>query len=88
MPAIIRNLPFSDRSTTVQVRGRPVRIKRDQIIVWVSVAGKGERTLHPNTPRLPAILDTGSNHNFVMRQSQLLEWAGIHPEYLRNLGPI
>ena len=72
MPAIIRNLPFSDRSTTVRVRGRPVRVKSDQIIVWVSIAEKGARSLHPNTPRLLAILDTGSNHNFVIRRSQLV----------------
>lgn len=87
MPAIIRNIPFFARPTTVQVRGRSVRVKHDQIIVWVSVSEMGLRQLHRDTPRLPAILDTGSNHNFVIRRSQLLQWAGIHPEYLRNLGP-
>ncbi len=86
MSGIIRNLPFFDQPTTVQVRGQSVRVKRDQIIVWVSIAEKGVRTLHPNTPRFPAILDTGSNHNFAIRRSQLIEWAGIHPEYLRHLG--
>jgi hypothetical protein len=53
----------------------------------VSIVEKGARSLHPNTPRLPAILDTGSNHNFVIRRSQLLQWAGIHAEYLGHLGP-
>jgi hypothetical protein len=87
VPAIIRNIPFFDRPTTVQVRGRSVRVKPDQIVVWVSVSEMGLRQLHPDTPRLPAILDTGSNHNFVIRRSQLLEWAGIHPEYVGSLGP-
>ena len=87
MQAIIRKLPFFDLPNTVQVRGQSVRVKRDQIIIWVSVVEKGVRTLHPDTPRLPAILDTGNNHNFVIRRRHLVDWAGIHPEYLRNLGP-
>ena len=84
MAGIIRNIPFFDQPTTVEVRGQSVRVKRDQILIWVSIAEKGVRTLHPNTPRFPAILDTGSNHNFAIRRKQLIEWAGLHPNYLRS----
>jgi len=85
LPHIIRNLPFYDRPTTVDVRGRSVNVKRDQIIVWVSITEKGVSDLHPNTPRVPAILDTGCTHAFVIRERHLQEWAGIHPRYLRRL---
>ena len=88
MPAVIRNLPFFDRSTTVEVSGRPVPIKHDLIVVWVSISEAGIDQLHPTAPRFPAVLDTGCNHSFVMRERHLIEWGGIHPDYLRRLRSI
>lgn len=88
MPTIIRNLPFFDRSTTAQVRGRSVPIRSDLIVVWVSISEAGVDKLDPRAPRFPAVLDTGCNHSFVMRERHLIEWAGIQPEYLRKLRPV
>ena len=85
MPGILRNLPFYDRPTNVQVRGRSIPVKRDQIIVWVSLSEIDLEQLDPNTPRFPAILDTGCNHSFAIRQQHLIEWAGIQPDYLPKL---
>lgn len=85
MPSILRSLPFYDRPTSVQVRGRSIPVKRDQIIVWVSLAEIDLERLHADTPRFPAILDTGCNHTFAIRQQHLTDWAGIHPEYLPKL---
>jgi hypothetical protein len=31
----------------------------------------------PGLPRFPAILDTGNNHNFAIREEQLRSWARI-----------
>ena len=83
MSAIVRNLPFYDHATAVEFRGRSIPVKHDQIIVWVSLSEMGQRQLDPNAPRLPAVLDTGCNHAFVIRQRHLVEWAG---EYFTWIG--
>ena len=43
----------ADSTTTVQVRNEPVRVKADQIIVWVSLGPKGRPTPPPGA--LPPI---------------------------------
>lgn len=85
MTRIIHELPYFEQSTSAQVHGRSFPVKREQIVLWVSVADLGQRQLDPRTPRIPAILDTGCNHNFVINQQHLTAWAGIHPDYLPKL---
>jgi hypothetical protein len=82
MPIILRDLPFFEAPTALLFQGRHVRIKADQIIVWVSITESGERNLHPSHPFFPAILDTGHNHNFSIRDEHLIRWAGFDPRYL------
>lgn len=86
MPTIVCDLPFYDRSTSVQVRRHSFQVKREQIIVWVSLTEMGLPQLHSQAPRFPAILDIGCNHNFVIHERHLVEWVGIHAQYLRPLG--
>jgi hypothetical protein len=88
VPRIIRDLPSFDHPSTLMVRGRPFRVKRQQIIIWVGIAEMGLPSLHPKTPRIPAIFDTGCNHSFVIHERHLREWAGIHPASLRPLGAV
>ncbi|MBW3539378.1 MAG: hypothetical protein KY476_03840 [Planctomycetes bacterium] len=88
MPTLLRRLPFFTHSTTTSLHGRTVRIKADQIVVWVSLSPPATRHLDPRVPRFPAILDTGCNHNFVIRERHLIEWAGIHPGSLRRLSRV
>ena len=64
--AILRDLPYSDRPSTVEVYGRTFAVKRDQIILWISLSEKGLEQPDPRTPRFPAILDTGCNCNLLM----------------------
>ena len=59
MPTIIRDLPYFDQPTRVQVRGRSFSVKRDQIVVWIGITEKGIQDLAPRTPCFPAILDIG-----------------------------
>ena len=66
MARIIGELPYFDQPTTVEVRGHSLSIKREQIVLWVSVVEQGQAQLDPRTPRIPAILDTGCNHNFII----------------------
>ena len=41
MPLILRNLPYFDEPTSVEVRGQSLSVKRDQIVLWISIAEKG-----------------------------------------------
>ncbi len=86
MVSLLRNLPFHDRATTVEVRGRSYRILPNQIVVWVSLARHGQEELDPRTPRFPAVLDTGFTDNFLIHEQQLREFAGLAPEGLRSYG--
>ena len=70
MARIIQELPYFSRPTSVEIRGRLLPVKRDQIIVWVSVADRGGDQLDPHTPRIPAILDTGCNVSATERRNR------------------
>jgi hypothetical protein len=41
---------------------------------------------HHRIPLIPALIDTGNNHNFSIQGHHLLRWAGIHPSALPFLG--
>jgi len=85
MPAILRQLPFADEFTTVELQGTAYRIFPRQIIVWVSVGPKGVRNLNPRTPRFPAVFDTGFTDNFLIHEQQLRRFAGLEPDRLRRI---
>jgi hypothetical protein len=85
VPTIIRDLPYFEQPTPVQVRGRSFSVKRDQIVVWIGITEKGIQDLDPRTPCFPAILDIGCNYNLLINEQHLTAWAGIQPGYLRQL---
>jgi len=74
---IIDRLPFADRPHVVTVRGEPVDVYRNQIIVGISI----DDVLRP----LPAILDTGHGHNLSIGQGQLRRWSGAS---LKRIGEL
>lgn len=82
VPVVLRDLPYFHRRTTIDVRGRPENVGPTQIIVWVSITDIDQDTCGTEVPRLPAILDTGLNHNFAIKQEHLTRWAGIDPRWL------
>lgn len=86
MKHILRHLPFSDGPSTLEIAGETIPIRARQIIVWVSLSI--EEVLAKDAPRFPAVLDTGHNHNFSIRERQLTEWAGIQPHQMKQLGRI
>ncbi len=88
MPLILRNLPYFDEPTSVEVRGQSLSVKRDQIVLWISIAEKGLPKWDSRIPKFPAILDPGCNHNLLVNERQLANWAGIHPGYLPKLTSI
>jgi hypothetical protein len=84
----LHRLPYFRAPTTVSVAGDSVRVRPFQIIVWVSIGLRPGRTWNPRTPRFPAILDPGNNHNFLIFTTQLMHWAGIRPVLLPLLGAV
>ena len=88
MPAIIRDLPYFDQATHLEIRGHSFLVKPYQAVLWISISEKGLEVLAPRTPRIPAILDPGCNYNLLINQRQLTAWAGIHAEHLRKLASI
>jgi len=88
VPTIIRDLPYFEKHTPITVRGREIRVHSYQIVLWVSVTHAAVETLDPNTPRFPAVFDPGFTHNFLIREDQLLQWAGLRSEHLAEQGQI
>ena len=86
MRYLLRHVPIVRNE--VVVRGRVIRVKWPQIIVWLSIDLRGGSKWQPGMPRFPAILDTGNTHSFFIRESHLLEWAGINTNAMREFGKI
>jgi len=85
---ILRDLPYFDQETTVAIPTGEAAIRAFQIIVWVSVTPEDVLDLDKPTPRFPAVLDTGNNHNFSLREEHLLSWAGASPRGHLRLGQV
>jgi hypothetical protein len=85
MTAILRNVPFFENQTHVFTPTIRVPVKGHQIITWVSITPGGPGQVGPSSARFPAILDTGNNFTYSIRESQLRQWAGID---LRTLARI
>jgi hypothetical protein len=74
---LLDRLPIADRPHLVNVQGKFVDVYRNQIVVWVSIAG---------APRpFPALLDTGHSHNFSISSGQLRRWSGAVLEMIGDL---
>ena len=67
-------------------RRERIKVKADQIIVWVSITAGSQGDWEAECPRFPAVLDTGSSFNFSIRETHLRQWAGIDPRFLERLG--
>jgi hypothetical protein len=85
---ILDRLPISQTDTLTFVDAESVRLKKDQIIVWVSLTRVKDSQWNPATPHFPAILDTGHTHNFAIQNQHLIRWARIQSNTLRTLGSI
>jgi hypothetical protein len=81
---ILDRLPFLDTRSDVWTPERLETVKPYQIVVTVSLAMRERLEPDPGLPRFPAILDTGHNHNFAIREQQLRSWAQITPSESRH----
>ena len=60
---ILNRLPFSSGPSAVSTPDGVAAVKPYQIVVTVSLATRGLMELPSGSPRFPAILDIGTNHN-------------------------
>jgi hypothetical protein len=60
---ILSRLPFFEERSEVSTPDGILEVKPYQIIVMVSITARSVTELDPGAPRIPAILDTGHNHN-------------------------
>lgn len=84
MRHVLRDLPFRDTASDIEVGEQRVLVRPYQIVVWVSVSA-GES---PKGPPFPAVLDTGHTHNFSIQETLLTDWAQLHISDLESLGDI
>ncbi len=89
MDYLTRKLPYSDgpRSVTLP-SGEIFPIRSHQIVIWVSLTTIDSCPLAAGTRRLPALLDTGLGHNFLISAEHLASWALVDQAALQGRGKI
>jgi hypothetical protein len=88
MPRLIDRVPVPERPSEVVVRGEPVRLRADQIVVWLAITRKLGEPPRPTAFPFPAILDTGHTHSLSLQERHLTDWAGVRPNDLRPFGAV
>lgn len=81
---ILDRLPISGEHFLLEAGGERLRLKPYQIIIHVSISNL--RTWDARTPIVPALLDTGLNHNLSIQGPHVSRWAGLHPQAFSVLG--
>src|SRR5438309_1301537 len=78
--------PFPKDPSEVAFRDERIRVRADQIILWMSITIKRVTSPDPAAVPFPVILDTGHSHTFSIRERHLVDWAGLRAEALALLG--
>jgi hypothetical protein len=74
---ILDRLPISEQGWMVPTPDGELEVKPYQIVVLVSLTAENVVDLPRDAPRIPAIVDTGNNHNFAIRQKQFERWVHL-----------
>src|SRR5438067_2267445 len=80
---VLDRLPIADEHFLLNVHGEPLRLRPFLIIIQVSISPF--RQWDSRTPVIPALLDSGNNHNLSIQEHHLRQWAGIHSGALPSL---
>ena len=88
MPTLLDRLPFLDAPTELLVRGEPVRLRANQLILWFSLTARRLDSPNPAAVPFPVILDTGHTHTLSLHERHLREWAGLRPDALAPIGAV
>jgi hypothetical protein len=88
MAHLLDRMPFSEFPSELGVRGQRVRIRADQIIIWLTLTPNRVSSPNLSATPFPAILDIGHNHTFSILEQHLTDWAGLRPEQLATTGAV
>jgi hypothetical protein len=69
--------PIPETAGRVATPDGTAQVMPYQIVVMVSIAANRVMELPSDAPRFPAVVDTGNNHNFAIRQEQFARWTGL-----------
>ncbi len=86
MPTLLDRMPFFTHDDEIVVRGERVRLRSNQIILWVSLTRPQVKPANPTAIPFPVILDTGHTHGLALQERHLIEWGGLRPDVLPFLG--
>ncbi len=76
---LLRKLPFFDESRQISVKENQITLKPHRILVWIAFCKQGPIPYDDTAPFVPAILDTGFNGDFCIREEQMRIWGGVDP---------
>lgn len=85
MARLIRKLPFSSRPAWLSIEGARIKVPSYAIVLWVRIGERRLASPDEKAPIIPALLDTGFNDNFAIREEQLRDWAGVDPRLFVKL---
>ena len=85
MPAILRDLPFFDAGSRVEVYGKFYHLVGLEIVAWASLAPQGVDELHAQALRFPALLDPAFTGSFLIHEQHLRSFAGYELKHLRQV---
>src|SRR5438445_8708704 len=85
MACVLRKLPFADVPKEVAVGSVNTTLRPLQIPVWVTLCRHGPVLYDATSPLILAVLDTGFNGGFSIREEQVRKWGGADPQWFPRL---
>lgn len=85
MTKIIDQLPILEKRTFPRFDDKHVKVHSNQILLWVSIHLTGIVQPEQNTPKIPALLDTGNNFDFSIQHRHSGSGQALIPLFSRCL---
>jgi hypothetical protein len=82
MPRLLDRSPIPDEPTEFVIGQERIRVRANQIILWITLTPKMFNYPDPRSIPFPVILDTGHTHTFSIREQHLIDWAKLRPEQM------
>jgi hypothetical protein len=79
-------IPFSDRRDDFTLNGVTAPVRAYYPVVWVSVTRLEVADFPAEAPKFRALVDTGNNVSFNIRDEHLRAWAGLNADDLPLYG--
>jgi hypothetical protein len=83
---LLSNSPFPDPPIEIRYGSDLIRLRANQIVLWMSLTQVRLRSPNPLADPFPVILDTGFTHTLAINTSHLSQWARLEQERMPRLG--